>query len=156
IVATKSETLTPPGPPANPLPGAAADPHRSYVAETPPPPPPTPPHNSGAWSPAITSVVPPVSRVVETSAFKTTALATTGDKVADTRAEVAALEQESINIAQALIRDYPDRTDPVGLLGMVYSRCEKTSLAIECWQKALQRNPTRVDLYDAIAAVQLR
>ena len=72
------------------------------------------------------------------------------------KAEIAALEKESIEIAQTLIKDFPNEADPLGLIGMVYSRYDQTAKALEYWEQALSRAPDRPDLYDAMAAVALR
>ncbi len=78
------------------------------------------------------------------------------DRQAAVKAEIDALEKESIEIAQTLIQDFPGKTDPLGLLGMVYNRCDRTAKALECWERALNRNPNRPDLYDTMAMVLLR
>jgi len=78
------------------------------------------------------------------------------DKEAAVRAEIDSLEKESIKIAQTLIDDFPDTSDPLGLMGMVYNRHDQTTKALECWERALKCNPNRPDLYDAMAMVALR
>ena len=78
------------------------------------------------------------------------------DRQAVVKAEIDALERESIAIAQELIEDFPHKTDPLGLMGMVYNRCDQTAKALEYWQQALNRNSNRPDLYDAMATVALR
>ncbi len=78
------------------------------------------------------------------------------DGVAAVRAEIQALEKESIEIAETLVEEFPNRADPLGLLGMVYNRCNQTAKAMEYWKKALDRSPNRPDLYDAMATVALR
>jgi tetratricopeptide (TPR) repeat protein len=71
-------------------------------------------------------------------------------------AEINALADESIEVAQALVEDFPGQADPLGLIGMVHYRRGQTAKALEYWEQALQRDPHRPDLYDAMATVALR
>ncbi|MGO9112669.1 MAG: tetratricopeptide repeat protein [Thermoguttaceae bacterium] len=78
------------------------------------------------------------------------------DRQAAVKAEIDALKKESIGIAETLIRDLPKESDPLGLIGMVYDRCNQKAKAWEYWEKALDRNPNRSDLYDTMATIALR
>ena len=78
------------------------------------------------------------------------------DAVAAVRAEIQALEKESIEIAETLVEEFPNRADPLVVLGMVYSRYDETAKAVEYWKKALDRSPDRPDLYAAMATAALR
>jgi tetratricopeptide (TPR) repeat protein len=77
------------------------------------------------------------------------------DQVAAARAEVEALKTESLQIAESLVRDYPNSTDGLGLLGMVYNDSGETAKAWQCWEQVLKRNPKRPDVYAAMAGVAL-
>jgi tetratricopeptide (TPR) repeat protein len=77
------------------------------------------------------------------------------DRQAAVKAEIKSLEKESIDIAETLVEEFPKRSDPLGLLGMVYNRCDQAAKAMEYWKKALDRSPNRPDLYDAMATLAL-
>jgi tetratricopeptide (TPR) repeat protein len=76
--------------------------------------------------------------------------------VAAARAEIVRLRAEAIEIAKNVIRDYPNRTDALGLLGMVHNRCNEPLEALRCWEQAASRNPNRPDLFQAMARVAVR
>ena len=78
------------------------------------------------------------------------------DRITVVLAEIRAVQKESIEIAETLIREFPNEADPLGLLGMVYDRMDQTSKAMEYWSKALERDPNRADLCDAMATIALR
>jgi tetratricopeptide (TPR) repeat protein len=78
------------------------------------------------------------------------------DPVADVKAKVQALHQESLAVANRLRQDYPDNLDALGLVGKVLCRHGDTARAIECREQCLRRDPTRDDFCDALATVALQ
>ena len=56
-------------------------------------------------------------------------------------AEISALKEESIEIAQALVEDFPGQADPLGLIGTVHYRRGQTVKALEYWEQALHATP---------------
>jgi tetratricopeptide (TPR) repeat protein len=78
------------------------------------------------------------------------------DPVADVKAKVQALQQESLAVANRLRQDYPDNVEALGLVGKVRCSHGDTAQAMECWEQCLRRDPTRDDLYDALATVALQ
>jgi tetratricopeptide (TPR) repeat protein len=78
------------------------------------------------------------------------------DPVADVKAKVQALQQESLAVANRLRQDYPDNLDALGLVGKVRCRCGDTAHALECWEQCLRCDPSRDDFYDALATVALQ
>jgi cytochrome c-type biogenesis protein CcmH/NrfG len=77
------------------------------------------------------------------------------DPVAAVRAEIEALDKESLDIADSLVRDYPEASDPLAFLGMVHARFGRMAEAWPCWEKALARDPARADVYRAMATAAL-
>ena len=78
------------------------------------------------------------------------------DQPAALKAESTALEKQSFEIVQTLLQDFPNESDPLGLMGMLYNRCDQKAKALECWEKASNVAPHRPDLYDAMATIALR
>jgi tetratricopeptide (TPR) repeat protein len=78
------------------------------------------------------------------------------DQAAAVRAEIEALQKESLQIAESLVQEYPNSTDGIGLLGTVYVNCGESAKAWQCWEQVLRRDPKRPDVYVAMAVVALR
>jgi tetratricopeptide (TPR) repeat protein len=78
------------------------------------------------------------------------------DQAAAVRAEIEALKQESLQIAESLVQEYPNSTDGLGLLGTVYVNCGESAKAWQCWERVSRRDPKRPDVYAAMAVVALR
>lgn len=64
-----------------------------------------------------------------------------------------ALEQEAFAVARQTIEDFPDTSDPLGLMGTVHHQFDNDDEAVEWWERVLQRNPRRADAYIGMAAV---
>lgn len=60
-----------------------------------------------------------------------------------------------MEVAQQLIRDYPDDSAPLGLLGNVYSKHGLNKEATRRWEESLRVEPNRADIYDAMANAAL-
>ncbi len=78
------------------------------------------------------------------------------DQVADTKAKIEALKQESLAVANRLREDFPDSLDALGLVGKVQCYYGNTAQTTECWEQCVRRDPSRDDFYDALATVALR
>lgn len=78
------------------------------------------------------------------------------DPIELARVQIDTLKNESLEIAERVVRDYPDNVDAIGMLGMTYNRFGEGAQAWECWQRALQRAPNRSDLYSAMASLANR
>ncbi len=75
--------------------------------------------------------------------------------MAKARAEIKALEKESLEIAERLTEEFPDTADSLGFLGMVYAQLGHQEKARPCWEKALARDPGRGGVYGAMAMAAL-
>ncbi len=64
-----------------------------------------------------------------------------------------ALKQEAFAVARQTIEDFPNTSDPLGLMGTVHHQFENHDEAVEWWQRTLQQNPRRADAYLGMAAV---
>jgi tetratricopeptide (TPR) repeat protein len=106
-------------------------------------------------TPVVQTQPPPDLKLKEETGSRADSAAPS-DQVAAARAEVQALKTESLQIAEDLVRDYPNSTDGLGLLGMVYNDSGETAKAWQCWEQVLQRNPRRTDACAAMAGVALR
>jgi len=78
------------------------------------------------------------------------------DPVAATKNEIDSLKRELVDVVGKLVQDYPESSDAIGLLGMAYNRCHEEIKAQGCWQRAIQRDPNRLDLYIAMASLANR
>jgi len=73
-----------------------------------------------------------------------------GSRKAGAQQETAALKKEEIELAQTLLQQFPDSEDPIVLMGNVQWRHGNAAEALKFWQKGLQLNPKRADVYKAI------
>jgi len=64
--------------------------------------------------------------------------------------ELAALEKEGEELAEKLIREFPNSEEPLVLMGDLYRRRGNSVEAVRFWEKALQVNPKRDDIYNNI------
>lgn len=60
---------------------------------------------------------------------------------AQTQAEILALKEEALAVAQSLVEQYPGSADAWCVLGLVASRSGNRSGAVRCWQRALHLAP---------------
>jgi len=63
-------------------------------------------------------------------------------------AEAEALKTEELGVVQTLARDFSGRVEPIILMGNVQHRLGRTDEAMALWQKALQQDPKRPEVYD--------
>jgi tetratricopeptide (TPR) repeat protein len=69
---------------------------------------------------------------------------------------VESLNEEELEVARQLIRDYPNDSTPLGFLGNVYSKHGLNKEATRYWEASLRIEPNRADMYDAMASVALQ
>jgi tetratricopeptide (TPR) repeat protein len=74
----------------------------------------------------------------------------TKDKQLAAEQQTATLKKEEMELAQALIRQFPQSEDPIVLMGNVQWRHGNAAEALKFWQEALQINPRRPDVYKAM------
>jgi len=65
--------------------------------------------------------------------------------------KAAALKAEELRLAQHLVTAFADSEQPLVLLGTVYRRRGAIDQAVEAWERAVQMNPRRADVYDRLA-----
>ena len=130
-----------------------------------PPRPPGPAHPTPPFTPArerarrVFALV-LIGCVVATSAF---AARSTNDPVVlpvreplRTEQEVKALKEAEIELAEALLTEYPDTDDALTIVGNLHYRHGNAIEAVELWNKALQINPKRADVYTSMAWASLK
>ena len=64
--------------------------------------------------------------------------------------EVAVLKKEELALAEQLIRDFPNKVDPMVLMGIVQDRHGNGTEALKFWKKGLELNPKRADVYKSM------
>jgi tetratricopeptide (TPR) repeat protein len=64
--------------------------------------------------------------------------------------EIAALKKEEFELAEQLMREFPDSADPFLLMGNVQRKHGNSTEAVKYWTKALELNPERPDAYDGM------
>ncbi|MBN1360372.1 MAG: tetratricopeptide repeat protein [Sedimentisphaerales bacterium] len=69
---------------------------------------------------------------------------------------LALLLDEEVRLAEQLAKAFPQSEEPLVILSRVYVRRGDTDKAIEYWEKAVQMNPRRVDVYDQMAKVAVQ
>jgi tetratricopeptide (TPR) repeat protein len=67
--------------------------------------------------------------------------------------QLKALRIKEQQLAQRLLRDFPDSEKPLVLLGDFYQHRGQTDQALKVWQQALNKNTGRADVYDRMANV---
>ncbi len=65
--------------------------------------------------------------------------------------KTAALKAEELRLAQHLATTFANNEQPLVLLGDVHRRRGAIDPAVEVWERAVQMNPKRADVYDRIA-----
>ena len=73
-----------------------------------------------------------------------------------TEQEVVALKKEELELAENLMREYPDRDDSLVTMGNLCYRHGNVIKALEFWNKALKINPKRADVYRSIALSSMK
>lgn len=64
--------------------------------------------------------------------------------------QVAELKKQEHALVQRLMEDFPDSEDPIVLMGNVQFRHGNSTEALKFWEKGLQLNPRRADVYKAM------
>jgi tetratricopeptide (TPR) repeat protein len=69
--------------------------------------------------------------------------------------EFAKLKKEEMKLARQVMKDFPDKDESNELMGNLYSRHGNSAEAIKFWERSLQINPKRVDIYERIGKIAL-
>ncbi|MHC4324012.1 MAG: tetratricopeptide repeat protein, partial [Planctomycetota bacterium] len=64
--------------------------------------------------------------------------------------QVAALKKKELDIAERLIKDFPHNINPIMLMGNLWERHGDADKALEYYNKVLERDPERADVYKSI------
>ena len=72
-------------------------------------------------------------------------------KPLSTKQEIVALKNEEVQLAEQLMRDFPDLDDSLVIMGNLCYRHGDVIKALEYWNKALQINPKQANVYKSIA-----
>ncbi len=70
-----------------------------------------------------------------------------------TEQKVKFLKAKELRLVEHLIEKFPDSEEPWVLMGEVRLRRGQIPLAVDAWEKALEINPKRADVYDRMANV---
>ena len=71
----------------------------------------------------------------------------------DSLGSAESLKQETYDVVRTLMDDFPNQSDPMGLMGSVAHQFGDTDGAVSWWQRVLDRNPNRVDAYIGMGRV---
>ncbi len=66
------------------------------------------------------------------------------------------LKKEQLEVATRLVRDFPNNTDAIGLMGMVHNSLGNSNEAVKCWEKCLKLDSNRADAYNSLGIVAQR
>ena len=72
-------------------------------------------------------------------------------KPLSTKQEVVALKKEELELAEQLMREFPDRDESLVIMGNLCYRHGDAVKALEYWNKALQINPKQPNVYKSMA-----
>jgi len=64
--------------------------------------------------------------------------------------EIAALKKEELELAERLMKDFPDSINPIMLMGNLWERHGDATRAMEYFNKVLEQDPKRPDVYKSI------
>jgi len=64
--------------------------------------------------------------------------------------EVAVLKKQELELAERLMKDFPDKVNPIMLMGNVWERHGDAIKAMEFYNKVLEKDPKRADVYKGI------
>ncbi|MBN2592806.1 MAG: tetratricopeptide repeat protein [Sedimentisphaerales bacterium] len=64
--------------------------------------------------------------------------------------KIAALKKEELELAENLVKDFPNSTNPVMLMGNLWERHGDATRALEYFNKVLEKDPERPDVYKSI------
>src|SRR5271165_3717401 len=73
----------------------------------------------------------------------------------ESRPGIVALNDEELEVARQLVRDYPNDANPLGFLGNIYSKHGLNKEAVRYWEQSLRIDPNRAMTYDAMATAAL-
>jgi tetratricopeptide (TPR) repeat protein len=76
-----------------------------------------------------------------------------GSSVLTEEEKFAALKKEQMQLARQLLRDFPESDATLALVGSVYERYGNYTEAVKFFNKALELNPNRADVYSALSWV---
>jgi superkiller protein 3 len=68
---------------------------------------------------------------------------------------LSALKDRELGLARQLAQGFPEHEEPLVIMANVFSRHGLTDQAIAFWDRALQKNPQRVDIYHKMAQLAL-
>ena len=66
-----------------------------------------------------------------------------------------ALKEETFAVVRQLMADFPDSSDPIGMMGTLYNHYGNTAEAVNWWLKCLQQDPKRADVYHGLGMVAM-
>lgn len=69
--------------------------------------------------------------------------------------EIAELKKEEMELAQKVMKDFPDSDDSYALMGDLYSRHGNSAEAMKFWEKSLEINPKRSNVYQNMGQLAL-
>ena len=64
--------------------------------------------------------------------------------------KIAALKKEELELAEKLMKDFPNSTNPIMLMGNLWERHGDATRALEYFNKVLEKDPRRPDVYKSI------
>ena len=76
-----------------------------------------------------------------------------GSSVLTEEEKFAALKTEQMQLARQLLRDFPESDATLALVGSIYERHGNYTEAVKFFNKALELNPKRADVYSALSWV---
>jgi tetratricopeptide (TPR) repeat protein len=78
------------------------------------------------------------------------------DTASPVQPEIQALQEEAMQVADGLRKDFPDSTDPLVLMGNLHNTMGHATEAMECWQQSLEMDPGRADAYRGLGSLAMR
>jgi len=70
--------------------------------------------------------------------------------------QISVLKAQELTLIETLVKDFPERIDPLVLLGNTLYRHGNGTRALEVWHDVLKRNPQRADIHDTLATFAMK
>ena len=82
---------------------------------------------------------------------QTNSMAGPGSSVLTEEENIAVMKKEQMQLAQQLLRDFPGSDATLSLVGSIYEQHGNNTEAVKFFNKALELNPNRADVYSALS-----
>ncbi len=70
--------------------------------------------------------------------------------------DIASLKEEAVQLAERLIGEFPESEVPFVIMGNIHRYYGNHPEAVKYWERALEKNPRRTDVYDGLGWIAIK